>query len=99
MVSPSASDQPSRWTTHPGIHYPEARVGSRRDITPNGIMTAPAVSAATTATRPTAGASGMNGVQLPVTALVTASRVTAPAAAPATSPVPATNTACQPNTA
>jgi hypothetical protein len=46
-------------------------------------MTAPAVSAATTATRPTAGASGMNGgVQLPVTALVTVSSVTAPAAAP-----------------
>src|SRR5262245_4661354 len=62
-------------------------------------MTAPAVSAATTATRPTAGASGMNGVQLPVTALVTVSSVTAPAAAPATSPVPATNTTCQVNTA
>ena len=41
----------------------------------------------------------MNGTQLPVAALVTATRVTAPAATPATSPVTVTNSACQPNTA
>ena len=75
----------------PCVTLDQPAATGRRDITPSGIMTAPTVSATTTATRPTAGAGGMNGVQLPVIALVTVSKVTAPAAAPATRPVPATN--------
>ena len=60
---------------------------------------APATRAATARTSPAAGASGMNGTQVPVAALVTATRVTAPAATPATTPVTVTNSACQPNAA
>src|SRR5947207_9006818 len=62
-------------------------------------MTAPATRAPTPRTSPAAGARPMNGAQLPVGALVTATRVTAPAAAPATTPVTVTNSACQPNAA
>src|SRR6266566_4579527 len=62
-------------------------------------MTAPATRAATAMTSPAAGASGMNGTQLPVAALVTATNVTAPAATPATTPVTVTNSACQPKDA
>src|ERR1700761_3767755 len=41
----------------------------------------------------------MYGAQEPVTARVTVSMATAPAAAPVSRPVPMTNAACQPNTA
>src|ERR1700735_3837137 len=83
----------------PCVTLDQPAATGRPDITPSGIMTAPTVSATTAATSPTPAAGGMNGVKLPVIALVTVSSVTAPAAAPATSPVPATNSACQPNIA